>query len=396
MIDLAASLAFFALAALVGLAFGVRALLLGAVNYARVDRDGGGPLLPASSMRAGYWALQPVGALLARLRVTPDAITLTALALGLGAAAAAATGHLGVAAALLTLSSLGDALDGMVARATGVASRAGEVLDATADRYQEFAFLAGLAILLRGDARLLGLALLALLAAVTVSYVTAKAEALQLDAPRGAMRRPERAVYLALGAALTPPAALLAARMHAPWIARAPLAATLALVALVGNVSALRRVRALMDAARVADATPFAHRAQARDVIALLRRHQAASAMSAAVDFGVMIACVSGLGLGPVAGTVWGASAGALTNFSLGRHWIFEAHERAWAPQALRYAAVSAASLGLNAAGEYLVAVRLGVAYVAARALTAVVVSLAWNLPMQRRFVFPAAPETSP
>ena len=158
MIDLAASLAFFALAALVGLAFGVRALLLGAVNYARVDRDGGGPLLPASSMRAGYWALQPVGALLARLRVTPDAITLTALALGLGAAAAAATGHLGVAAALLTLSSLGDALDGMVARATGVASRAGEVLDATADRYQEFAFLAGLAILLRGDARLLGLA----------------------------------------------------------------------------------------------------------------------------------------------------------------------------------------------------------------------------------------------
>jgi putative flippase GtrA len=100
--------------------------------------------------------------------------------------------------------------------------------------------------------------------------------------------------------------------------------------------------------------------------------------------------------MGPVAGTAWGAAAGALTNFALGRHWIFEAHERAWAPQALRYAAVSAASLGLNAAGEYLLAVRLGVAYIAARALTAVVVSLVWNLPMQRRFVFPAAPEATP
>lgn len=396
MIDLAASLSLFALAALVALAYGARALLVGAVNYARVDRDGGGPLLPVASMRVGYWALQPVGAFLARLGVTPDAITLASLALGLGAAAAAATGHLGVAAALLTASSLGDALDGMVARTTGVASRAGEVLDAVADRYQEFAFLAGVAVLLRGDARLLGLTLLALLAAAMGSYVTAKADALQLAVPRGAMRRPERAVYLALGAALTPLAAVVAARLHAPWVARAPLVAALALVALVGNASAARRIGALMGAARIADATPFKHARQARGAIALIARHQASSAITTAVDFGVMIACVSGLGMGPVAGTAWGAAAGALTNFALGRHWIFEAHERAWAPQALRYAAVSAASLGLNAAGEYLLAVRLGVAYIAARALTAVVVSLVWNLPMQRRFVFPAAPEATP
>lgn len=395
MIDLVASLSLWALGALVALAYGVRALLVGAVNYARVDRDGGSALLPTSSMRVGYWALQPIGSLLVRARVAPDTVTLASLALGLCAAVAAATGHFGVAAALLTVSSLGDALDGMVARATGVASRAGEVLDAAADRYQEFAFLAGVAFWLRGDARLLGLTLLALLAAVMVSYATAKAEALQLEVPRGAMRRPERAAYLTLGAALTPLAALLAARFHAPWVERAPLVAALALVAVVGNLSAVRRIGALMRAAQIADATPFTQ-PQTRAVLALIGRHQASSVVTTAVDFGVMIACVSGLGLGPVAGTACGATAGAVTNFTLGRRWIFEARDDAWGPQALRYAAVSATSLGLNAAGEYLVAVRLGVAYVAARAITAIVVSLLWNLPMQRRFVFPLAPESTP
>jgi putative flippase GtrA len=80
--------------------------------------------------------------------------------------------------------------------------------------------------------------------------------------------------------------------------------------------------------------------------------------------------------------------AGGVTNFLLGRRWIFRAHEHALAPQALRYASVSAASALLNAAGEQLVYGLLGVQYIVARAIVAVLVSLLWNFPMQRAFVF--------
>jgi len=86
--------------------------------------------------------------------------------------------------------------------------------------------------------------------------------------------------------------------------------------------------------------------------------------------------------------TALGASAGGVTNFLLGRRWIFRAHESAAGPQALRYALVSAASAGWNALGEWLVHDRLGVQYLLARALVAFVVSLAWNFPLQRHFVF--------
>ena len=53
-----------------------------------------------------------------------------------------------------------------------------------------------------------------------------------------------------------------------------------------------------------------------------------------------------------------------------------------------RYALVSATSLALNAAGEALFNGVLGLHYLIARILTSVVVSNAWNYPMQRFFVF--------
>jgi putative flippase GtrA len=107
-----------------------------------------------------------------------------------------------------------------------------------------------------------------------------------------------------------------------------------------------------------------------------------------AVDFAVMIALVERLGVSPVAGTVVGASLGAITNFSLGRAWVFRRHSGHWAAQGARYAVVAAASAGWNALGEHLVHDVAGMQYVAARVLVSIVVSLLWNFPMQRRFVF--------
>ena len=79
---------------------------------------------------------------------------------------------------------------------------------------------------------------------------------------------------------------------------------------------------------------------------------------------------------------------GAVTYFLLGRAWIFRRQSGHWAAQAARYALVSAASAGLNTLGEHLVHDVARLQYLLARGLVALVVSLVWNFPMQRRFVF--------
>jgi putative flippase GtrA len=119
-------------------------------------------------------------------------------------------------------------------------------------------------------------------------------------------------------------------------------------------------------------------------------RHQLASLGATLVDFGVMIACVRWLSWTPVTGTVAGATCGALTNFTLHRRWTFLDHASPLPGQGLRYAAVSAASLGWNVLGEWLLAMVAGVPYVAARLVVATVVGGLWNFPMHRYVVFPA------
>lgn len=125
-----------------------------------------------------------------------------------------------------------------------------------------------------------------------------------------------------------------------------------------------------------------------RGFLALFSRHQVAAVLATIVDFGVMALLVEVVGLRPFLATLGGATAGAFTNFQLGRHWIFAAREEGAAPQALRYALVSGASAGLNALGEYAMHDVLGVDYLPARAVIAVSVSVLWNFPMHRRFVF--------
>jgi putative flippase GtrA len=117
-------------------------------------------------------------------------------------------------------------------------------------------------------------------------------------------------------------------------------------------------------------------------------RHRAGALAATAVDFGIMIGSVELLHLGPVVSTVAGALCGAMTNFLLGRGWIFHRTDAAAWGQAIRYAMVSGASLGLNALGEYALAVRLGVAYLPARVIVATVVGNLWNYPLHKFFVF--------
>ena len=101
-----------------------------------------------------------------------------------------------------------------------------------------------------------------------------------------------------------------------------------------------------------------------------------------------MVTCVEGFGLRPVPATVVGAFAGAATSFSLARVFTYRARDASVAGQTWRYAVVSAASLALNALGEHIFSDVLEMQYLVARVITSVIVSNAWNYPLQRFFVF--------
>lgn len=247
-IDLRASLLLVALVMGGAAGYGVRLVAAGPAHHPRIDAAGSSPLLGRSLMEMAYWSLQPLARVCVWAGVSANSVTLISLALGAGAGIALAEGHLGVAGALAAAGALGDAVDGLVARATKVTT-GGALLDAAVDRYTEIFFLSGLAFHLRHERALLALALLAMGGSFMVSYGSAKAEALRVTAPRGAMRRAERAAWLYGGAILSPFASTLADRAAlGPWFGEVPLLSALALVALVANVSAVRRFTAMARA----------------------------------------------------------------------------------------------------------------------------------------------------
>ncbi len=229
------------LVGLAGIAYGVRVALRGAARSERVARIGGTALLGQEVMDYTYWAIEPIVRGLAAAGVTPNALTWTALILGLGAGVAIGLGMFGLAALLATLSTVGDILDGQVARLTKTGSSRGELLDAAVDRYTEFAFLAGMLVYFRGSVGWMVLTLAAMLASFMVSYASAKAEALQVSPPRGLMRRHERGTYLIVGVGFS---SMFGGWIHhrwdpLPW--ETPLIAALIAVAGIGNGAAILR-----------------------------------------------------------------------------------------------------------------------------------------------------------
>jgi CDP-diacylglycerol--glycerol-3-phosphate 3-phosphatidyltransferase len=251
--DLVASTASLQLLALGATLHGLRLRRSGHESYARVEVAGKSLLVGKRAMELGYFCLLPAARACAALGVSANAVTTFELLLGAAAGAAAALGALGVTAVLAALSSLCDALDGMVARETRTASPSGALFDASVDRTTEFLLLGGLALHYRAEVALLGLVLAALLGSFMVSYGSAKAEALGVRVPRGAMRRLERAVYLCGGLLLSPFTGAVSAHGLLPaWVAEAPLVGALGVVAVVSTVSAALRLRAIARATRPA------------------------------------------------------------------------------------------------------------------------------------------------
>ncbi len=183
--------------------FGVRSAIWGMPHSERVERQGGTVVLGKFLMEYGLWLFAPVTRAAVRLRVHPDVLSWTSLVLHLGAAWAVGAGAFGLGGWLLVFGAACDALDGAVARARGVASDAGEVLDAVIDRWAEMAVFFGYAWYYRDLWWGFGLACGACAGAVIVSYSRAKGEIFGVDAKMGVMQRHERAAWLATATILS-------------------------------------------------------------------------------------------------------------------------------------------------------------------------------------------------
>lgn len=136
------------------------------------------------------------------LRITPNVLTLLGFA-GVCLVAVLIINRQWVLAGFLYIAfSLGDSLDGTLARAQGRASPFGAFLDSTLDRLAEGVILGALGVTFaeHGQQWIVAACFIALTASFLVSYTRARSEGLGIDTNKGGlMGRPERLVLTGAG-----------------------------------------------------------------------------------------------------------------------------------------------------------------------------------------------------
>lgn len=145
--------------------------------------------------------LNKAAGFLSERKFTPNQLTLAGLGLNLLGGWAYGGGLFPLGGFILLAGSLGDLLDGPLARVTGKASRFGAFLDSTADRYSDFFLFGGMAYHFGVEESwgrfltVLGI----LLGAFVTSYTKARAESLIPSVSVGFLERAERLILLVLG-----------------------------------------------------------------------------------------------------------------------------------------------------------------------------------------------------
>lgn len=151
-------------------------------------------------------SLEPAGKWLVRRGIHPDAMTVFGTVGATGFAVwLIPTGHLFAAAMIVWGFAMLDVLDGAMARARGVTSPFGGVLDSLCDRVVDGAVFAGIAWWAAANDRwvVVALALVCLVSGQLISYIKARAEAAGLQGGGGVVERAERLILGLAGIGLT-------------------------------------------------------------------------------------------------------------------------------------------------------------------------------------------------
>ena len=151
--------------------------------------------------------LDPIGAFLNKIGVTPNMITMLGLTGNVLAALLIARGQIVWGGVVVLLMGPLDAVDGTMARLRGAPTRFGGVLDSVVDRYSELLILGGLLIYFTGlqDSLSILLTYLAAAGSVLVSYVKSRAETAGFFIKGGLLTRVERYIITALFLLLNQP-----------------------------------------------------------------------------------------------------------------------------------------------------------------------------------------------
>jgi CDP-diacylglycerol--glycerol-3-phosphate 3-phosphatidyltransferase len=155
--------------------------------------------------KASFFAppLRALGRALVRTPIKPDHITVAALLGTLTGAAYIASGHLVLGGFLCWGFAMLDSVDGSLARARGISSQWGALLDSTCDRVSDGAIFGGLVLNFAPTQPWIArLALFCLVFGVVVSYVKARAEGLGLTCNVGFAERAERLIIVLVGVIL--------------------------------------------------------------------------------------------------------------------------------------------------------------------------------------------------
>lgn len=170
--------------------------------------------------------LDPIGAFLNRLGITPNAFTLAGLAGNVVGAYFLSQGQMTLGGIIILVMGSIDALDGTMARLRGEPSNFGAFVDSVTDRYSELVTFLGLLIYYtsQGNWQNAIVVYLAAAGSVLVSYVRSRGETLGYDGKIGILTRFERYAVLA-------PALIFNIPMVGLWI-----------VAILANFTALQRI----------------------------------------------------------------------------------------------------------------------------------------------------------
>ena len=170
--------------------------------------------------------LDPVGAFLNRLCLTPNNVTILGLVGNTLGAYFLSQGQMRLGGVLILLMGPVDALDGTMARLRGESTKFGAFVDSVTDRYSELVIFGGLLFYYRQEGETLSTLVVyaAAVGSVLVSYIRARAQALGYDTRVGVLTRMERYLVLA-------PALVINWPLIGLWI-----------IALLANLTTLQRI----------------------------------------------------------------------------------------------------------------------------------------------------------
>src|SRR5256714_6964001 len=164
--------------------------------------------------------------------------------------------------------------------------------------------------------------------------------------------------------------------------------ATLLLVAVMATVTAIRRFIYIHTELRKREGAAETTGGSEEELSGWFQRAWIASAVATAVDYGSFTILVEVVGIYTGSSRALGALLGAITNFTLNKIYTFRTRDNSVLVEVPRYAAISLTSLLLNTVGVILLTEGLRWNPLVAAAVVGLGVSLGWNLPLHRIFVF--------